>query len=220
MQHLIKRQTGMRAGEGLLKDKRTLAERLAEARKAPSVVEPELDEALEEEREPLELTELAPEQDNDIDEVVETLADVDATDAIVAQAMAARGDAGAASGKGKTCLVVDDSRVVRKLAGKIAAELGYSVIEAEDGKEALLRCEKAMPDLIVTDWQMPVMSGPEFVSALRELPTTSRPTVVFCTSKGEAKDIHTGIGAGADDYIVKPFTEEALKAKLAKVSAT
>nr|WP_151975739.1 response regulator [Erythrobacter sp. EC-HK427] len=132
--------------------------------------------------------------------------------------MAARG-AVPAGRQGKTCLVVDDSRVVRKLAGKIAAELGYIVIEAEDGREALLRCEKAMPDLVVTDWQMPVMSGPEFVRALRALPTTKRPTVVFCTSKGEAKDIHTGIGAGADDYIVKPFTEEALKAKLVKVMA-
>ena len=215
MQHLIKRQTGMRAGEGLLKDKRTLAERPADARKAPGMAEP--DEFVAEE-EPLELTELAPDQDDDIEQLVEVLADVDATDAIVQQAMAARG-AVPAGGQGKTCLVVDDSRVVRKLAGKIAAELGYSVIEAEDGREALLRCEKAMPDLVVTDWQMPVMSGPEFVRALRALPTPKRPTVVFCTSKGEAKDIHTGIGAGADDYIVKPFTEEALKAKLVKVMA-
>ena len=102
MQHLIKRQTGMRAGEGLLKDKRTLAERLADARKAPGIAEPEDCVA---EEEPLELTELAPDQDDDIEQLVETLADVDATDAIVQQAMAARG-AVPAGGQGKTCLVV------------------------------------------------------------------------------------------------------------------
>ena len=117
----------------------------------------------------------------------------------------------------KTCLIVDDSRVIRKVAAKIALSLGYRVIEAEDGAEGLSRCKQAMPNLVLTDWQMPVMDGPEFVSQLRKIPTAHAPKVIFCTSKGEATDIHKGIAAGADDYIVKPFDEAALAAKLEKL---
>ncbi len=142
------------------------------------------------------------------------------TAAIVAAAKAMRdryGEAGAPAARTKVCLIVDDSRVIRKVSSKIAISLGYVAIEAENGGEALARCQKAMPDLILTDWNMPEMDGIEFVSKLRAIPTPREPTVVFCTSNGEAKDIHAGIAAGADDYIVKPFDEAALKAKLEKL---
>lgn len=117
----------------------------------------------------------------------------------------------------RTCLIVDDSRVIRKVSSKIAISLGYVPIEAENGEEALARCKKAMPDLVLTDWNMPEMDGITFVSKLRAIPTPKVPVVVFCTSNGEAKDIHDGIAAGADDYIVKPFDEAALKAKLERL---
>lgn len=140
------------------------------------------------------------------------------TDAIVAAAKAMRDDASAHAGS-KRCLIVDDSRVVRKLSRKIAEELGYRVAEAENGEEALARCRQVMPDLVITDWQMPVMSGVEFVAQLRAIPGSARAKVIFCTSKGEATDIHEGISAGADDYIVKPFDEAALKAKVERLVA-
>ncbi|MBI1403801.1 MAG: response regulator [Porphyrobacter sp.] len=117
----------------------------------------------------------------------------------------------------RTCLIVDDSRVIRKVSSKIAISLGYVAIEAENGEEALARCVKAMPDLVLTDWNMPEMDGITFVSKLRAIPTPKEPVVVFCTSNGEARDIHEGIAAGADDYIVKPFDEAALRAKLEKL---
>ena len=117
----------------------------------------------------------------------------------------------------RVCLIVDDSRVIRKVSSKIARSLGYVAIEAENGEEALARCKQAMPDLVLTDWNMPEMDGIEFVSKLRAIPTPKEPVVVFCTSNGGAKDIHDGIAAGADDYIVKPFDEAALKAKLEKL---
>lgn len=117
----------------------------------------------------------------------------------------------------KTCLIVDDSRVIRKVSSKIAKSLGYVPIEAQDGLEALARCKRAMPNLVLTDWNMPEMDGIEFVRQLRAIPTPKAPTVVFCTSNSEAADIHEGIGAGADDYIVKPFDEGALRAKLEKL---
>ncbi len=142
----------------------------------------------------------------------------DDTDAIIRAAKAMRAEQ-AAPQADRRCLIVDDSRVVRKLSRKIAEELGYRVAEAENGEEALARCRQAMPDLVITDWQMPVMSGVEFVARLRAIPGADRARVMFCTSKGEATDIHEGIAAGADDYIVKPFNEAALKAKVERLVA-
>jgi two-component system chemotaxis response regulator CheY len=117
-----------------------------------------------------------------------------------------------------TCLIVDDSRVIRKVSSKITTALGYVPIEAQDGNEALARCKRSMPDLVLTDWDMPEMDGLEFVARLRAVPTSKRPTIVFCTSKGAARDIHEAIAAGADDYIVKPFDEATLRSKLAALA--
>ncbi len=143
------------------------------------------------------------------------------TDAIVRAAKAMRdGNApeAAQQAAAKICLIVDDSRVIRKVSSKIARSLGYVPLEAQDGEEALARCKRAMPTLVLTDWNMPEMDGLEFVEKLRAIPTPKAPVVVFCTSKGNATDIHKGIQAGADDYIVKPFDEAALLAKLEKLS--
>jgi two-component system, chemotaxis family, chemotaxis protein CheY len=147
-------------------------------------------------------------------------ADTAETDSIVAAAKAMRDRYSAGSAPAaatRTCLIVDDSRVIRKVSSKIAISLGYVAIEAENGEEALARCKKSMPDLVLTDWNMPEMDGIEFVRRLRAIPTPKEPVVVFCTSNGEAKDIHDGIAAGADDYIVKPYDEAALRAKLEKL---
>ena len=133
--------------------------------------------------------------------------------AVIAAAKAQRA-AAVASAAPRQCLIVDDSRVIRKVGRRIAESLGYQVIEAENGAEALARCRVSMPFLVLTDWQMPVVSGPEFVAQLRALPAERPPLVVFCTSKGAARDIHEGIAVGADDYVIKPFDEAQLKAKL------
>jgi len=144
---------------------------------------------------------------------------VEKVDAIVAAAKAMRDGASPAEVRqtqAKVCLIVDDSRVIRKVSGKIARSLGFVPVEAQDGTEALARCKKAMPHLVLTDWNMPEMNGIEFVRQLRAIPTPKPPIVVFCTSNGDAKDIHEGIKAGADDYLVKPFEEADLRAKLEK----
>lgn len=135
-------------------------------------------------------------------------------EAIVEAAKVKRGGTRAAPQQ-RHCLIVDDSRVIRKVSRKIVEDLGYIATEAENGEEALARCKSAMPDLVITDWNMPVMTGVEFVATLRKLPGSERAKVVFCTSNSGARDVHEGIAAGADDYIVKPFGESALKAKLA-----
>ncbi len=109
--------------------------------------------------------------------------------------------------------------MIRKVARRIVESIGYTVLEAENGEEALARCRAAMPDLVITDWNMPVMSGIEFVSALRAIPAARQPKVVFCTTNSGAKDIHTGIQAGADEYVIKPFDEGALITRLQSVGA-
>ena len=135
------------------------------------------------------------------------------TEAIVAAAKAAVAAAAEAGGQ-RICLVVDDSRMIRKVARRIVSGIGFTVLEAENGEEALAHCRAAMPDLVLTDWDMPVMSGLDFVATLRALPGGANAKVVFCTSKSGALDIHAGIAAGADEYVVKPFDELGLRRKL------
>ena len=89
--------------------------------------------------------------------------------------------------------------------------------EAENGKEALDICKAGMPDLILLDWNMPVMTGLEFVTALRATAGGDAPKVVFCTTENETDFITSGIKAGADEYVIKPFDQGTLLAKLKKI---
>ena len=114
----------------------------------------------------------------------------------------------------KTCLVVDDSKVIRKVARHILETLNFSVDEAEDGRQALSRCEAQMPDVVLLDWNMPVMSGMEFLRALRGGATPSQPKVVFCTTENDIAHIRAAIEAGADEYVMKPFDRDTLQSKL------
>ena len=114
----------------------------------------------------------------------------------------------------KSCLVVDDSKVIRKVARHILETLDFSVEEAEDGREALLRCEASMPDVILRDWNRPVMSGREFLRALRGADLACQPKVVFCTTENDIAHIRAAIEAGADEYVMKPFDRDTLHSKL------
>jgi len=114
----------------------------------------------------------------------------------------------------KTCLVVDDSKVIRKVARHILETLDFTVSEAADGREALDSCLASVPDVILLDWNMPVMSGMDFLRALRETALASRPKVVFCTTENGMAYIRAAIEAGADEYVMKPFDRETLESKL------
>ena len=80
----------------------------------------------------------------------------------------------------KTCLVVDDSRVIRKVARRILEDLGFEIAEAADGVEAMAWCRTSMPEAILLDWNMPVMDGLDFLRQLRAQPEGHLPVVVFC----------------------------------------
>jgi two-component system, chemotaxis family, chemotaxis protein CheY len=116
-----------------------------------------------------------------------------------------------------SCLVVDDSSVVRKIARRIVEELGFSVIEAEDGERALELCTKSLPDAILLDWNMPVMDGYDFLGCLRRLPGGNGPKVVFCTTENDIDHISRALNAGANEYIMKPFDKEIVAAKFQEV---
>ena len=119
----------------------------------------------------------------------------------------------------KTCLIVDDSRIIRKVARRILKDLGFEVDEAADGAEALTYCMGAMPHVVLLDWQMPVMDGLSFLRRLRDLPGGRAPKVLFCTIETRAERIAEALSAGADDYVMKPFDGEILHSKLAEVGA-
>ncbi|MFC7474427.1 response regulator [Dankookia sp. GCM10030260] len=111
------------------------------------------------------------------------------------------------------CLVVDDSRVVRKAARRIVETLGFTVREAEDGAQALAACREAMPDVVLLDWNMPVMDGISFLRAARAEFGPDRPVVVLCTTEAAAERIVEALEAGAQEYIMKPFDAALLQDK-------
>ena len=114
----------------------------------------------------------------------------------------------------RTCLIVDDSKVIRKVARHILETLDFSVDEAEDGRQALDRVEASLPDVILLDWNMPVMSGMEFLRALRQNEYAAQPKVVCCTTENDIAHIRAAIAAGADEYVMKPFDRDTLHSKL------
>ncbi|MXO89366.1 response regulator [Pontixanthobacter aquaemixtae] len=114
----------------------------------------------------------------------------------------------------KSCLIVDDSRVIRKVSRHILESLDFVVDEAENGQDGLGKCQEAMPDVILLDWNMPVMTGIEFIAKLREQPGGDKPKVVFCTTENDIAHIREAISAGADEYVMKPFDHETLQIKL------
>ena len=115
------------------------------------------------------------------------------------------------------CLVVDDSNVVRKVARRILEDFNFVVSEAEDGVTALDMCRRQMPDMVLLDWQLPMMDGLEFLGNLRRIGGGRHPKVVFCVSEADVAQIAKALRAGADEYILKPFDRTAVETKLHEV---
>jgi len=119
----------------------------------------------------------------------------------------------------KTCLVVDDSDIIRKVAGALFSSQLLTVSEAEGAEPALDLCKRQMPDLILLDWHMPGMTALEFIAALRALPAGEYPFVLYCTTENDSIDITRAITVGANDYLLKPFNREMIEKKLAEIEA-
>jgi two-component system, chemotaxis family, chemotaxis protein CheY len=115
----------------------------------------------------------------------------------------------------RTCLVVDDSNVVRKVARRLFEILKCDVSEAGDGQAGLDLCQSAMPDAILLDGHLPVMASSEFLTSLRAMRDGRKPVVIYCTSENDRSEIARALSAGADDYVLKPFDREGIRAKFA-----
>ena len=114
----------------------------------------------------------------------------------------------------KTCLVVDDSEVVRKVARHIFEDLKFQTSEADSGQAGLDACAKAMPDAILLDCHIPAMATVEFLATLRGLTNGTKPIVIYCATDNDSSDIARILSCGADDYVLKPFDRESLRTKL------
>ncbi len=114
-------------------------------------------------------------------------------------------------------LVVDDSRAMRRILTRMLSELGFETEEAAGAKEALaiLRSRAPLPDLALVDWNMPEMSGIEFVRTVRADPDCNDVSLLMVTTETEPARVAEALAAGADEYVMKPFTQEVLVSKLA-----
>jgi len=112
-------------------------------------------------------------------------------------------------------LVIDDSRTMRRIIARILGELGYATSEAGDGREALDLLEAGETyDLACIDWNMPVMDGLEFVTAVRARRDWRALTLMMVTTESEHGQIVRALAAGAHEYLIKPFTPDAIRDKL------
>lgn len=114
-----------------------------------------------------------------------------------------------------TVLIAEDDPIPRKVLRHTLESVGYGIVEAANGSEAfqLLSTQHA-PSLAIVDWMMPGLNGPELCQALRQNPSSQGTYVILLTSKGKREDIVTGLEAGADDYVIKPFDFEELRARV------
>ena len=112
-------------------------------------------------------------------------------------------------------LVVDDSRAIRLILARMLRGLGVEVTEAADGASALEAVDNGLAvDLMLVDWNMPVLSGIELIEALRRPPRSSTAKIVMVTTETEVPQVIRALSAGADEYVMKPFTQEAIIDKL------
>lgn len=113
-------------------------------------------------------------------------------------------------------IVIDDSSAMRMILKRIVTGLGFEVTLAEHGKDALAKMEAANHpfDVALIDWNMPVMDGLAFVTAVRENPAWRSITLMMVTTESEQSQIVRALAAGAHEYLIKPFTPEAIAEKL------
>jgi two-component system, chemotaxis family, chemotaxis protein CheY len=113
-------------------------------------------------------------------------------------------------------LVVDDSKTIRIILGRTLRELGYEVCEAGNGKEALkvMAAEKTTVNLVLADWNMPEMNGLELLKELRQDPELASLKVIMVTTETELDHMVSALEAGANEYVMKPFTKDILREKL------
>lgn len=114
----------------------------------------------------------------------------------------------------KSCLIVDDSVVIRRIIRENLESFDFECREAENGALAKEACEESMPHLVLLDWNMPIMTGIDFLISLRAMEGGGEPIVIFCTTENDMDHIQRALAAGANDFIMKPFDADIMRGKL------
>jgi two-component system chemotaxis response regulator CheY len=117
----------------------------------------------------------------------------------------------------RTCLVVDDSSAIRRVVASLFRQLDFEVAEAPTGMHAVEHCRTQTPDIVMLDWNMPVMDGISCLRELRAMQMPKRPAIVMCTTENQMTKIQEALAAGADEYIMKPFDGDVLLDKLSQL---
>ncbi len=112
------------------------------------------------------------------------------------------------------CLILDDSRMVRAIARNLLEGFGFLVSEAASGREALLQCQNKMPDMMLVDWNMPEMSGIEFIKIIKAFDCKPIPKLLLCSTETRLNMIRDAMKNGADSYLMKPFDRVTLAHRL------
>lgn len=113
-----------------------------------------------------------------------------------------------------SCIIADDSKIMRMLLSKIMENFGYTVTEAEDGEDLLEQCGQNIPDLIISDWNLPLIDGIDVLYKIRSDKKIKQPIFLFCSYIKDAEIIAQAINGGADDFIMRPFDEDIIASKL------
>lgn len=117
----------------------------------------------------------------------------------------------------KIFMLVDDSPVIRKVASRILTDLGFVVVEAKDGYDALEKCRYNMPDIVMVDWDMPAMDGIEFIEEVKKIDVDKKAKILYCTSEILIPEMTRAKRSGADGYLMKPFNRSLIVQKLQEV---
>lgn len=118
----------------------------------------------------------------------------------------------------KTCLVIDDSEIIREIAVRILEDLGFNALQASNAAEAVAVCAEKSPAAVFLDWDLPSMGALDFLRGIAELPTEAKPPIVLCATENDPQQFTLAKAAGAAYHILKPFDKAAIAEKLRELN--
>lgn len=117
----------------------------------------------------------------------------------------------------KTCLIVEDSDVIREIAMRILKDLSIEPKECENAAVALDACRQAKPDVVLLDWDLPQLGALDFLRGAAEFPQDERPAIILCATENDPQQFALAKAAGAAHHVLKPFDRQTIEAKLAEI---
>lgn len=117
----------------------------------------------------------------------------------------------------KTCLIVEDSEIIREIAMRILADLSVEAKEAETAAQALEFCRNSKADVVLLDWDLPSLGALDFLRGAAELTQDQRPAIILCATENDPQQFTLAKAAGAAHYLLKPFDRQSIEAKLAEI---